>query len=112
MDRHPKDRTTDEEIDAALERAKKFDSFPRIVEAVYNPEPGFELLFLRLSDGHRLFIPKEMLSELSHATADQAKDLEIGRHGLHVWWKQLDDGLYLPEFLKHRWGKQFEELAA
>ena len=35
--------TTDEEIDAALERAKEFDSFPRILEAVYRPEPGLEI---------------------------------------------------------------------
>jgi hypothetical protein len=112
MDRHPNDLTTDEEIDAALERAKEFDSFPRILEAVYRPEPGLEFLMLRLSDGRRLLVPKEELGELKNATPEQATDLTIGPHGVDVWWPQLDDGLYLPDFLEHRWGKAQAGVAA
>ena len=103
MEQHPDDLTTDEEIDASLERAKLFESFPRIVEAQYRSEPGWECLMLRLSNGHRMLIPKEMLGELKNATAEQAADVEIGPHGVHVWWSQLDDGLYLPDFLQYRW---------
>jgi hypothetical protein len=99
------DLTTDEEIDAPLERAQAFDSFPRIVEAAYRPEPGLEFLMLRLSDGRRLLIPREELSELKDATPEQAVDLRIGTHGVDIWWPQLDDGLYLPDFLEYRWGK-------
>ena len=112
MDRHPNDRTTDEEIDEAIERAKEFDSFPRILEARYRSEPGLEFLMLRLSDGRRLLIPKEELGELKNATPEQAADLTIGTHGLDVWWPQLDDGLYLPDFLEYRWGKAQGEVAA
>jgi hypothetical protein len=112
MDRHPNDLTTDEEIDAAFERAKAFDGFPRIVEAVYRGEQGLEFLMLKLSDGHRLLIPKEALGELKDATPEQAADLEIGPHGVDIWWKQLDDGLYLPDFLAYRWGKEFVGVAA
>ena len=112
MDRHPDDLTTDEEIDAALEQAKAFDSFPKIVEAVYRAEPGLEFLMMRLSNGYRLLVPKEMLGELKNATPEQAKDLEIGPQGLDIWWKQLDDGLYLPDFLEYRWGKELQGLAA
>jgi Protein of unknown function (DUF2442) len=112
MDRHPNDLTTDEEIDAAFERAKEFASFPTIVEAVYRGEPGLEFLMMKLSDGHRLLIPREALGELKNATPEQAADLEIGPHGLDIWWTQLDDGLYLPDFLEHRWGKEFQDLAA
>jgi hypothetical protein len=104
--------TTDEEIDAALERAKEFDSFPRIVEAIYRPEPGLEFLMLRLGDGRRLLIPREELGELQHATAEQASDLKIGPNGVDIWWPQLDDGLYLPDFLEHRWGKSRRGVAA
>jgi hypothetical protein len=100
MERHPNDLTTDEEIDAALERAKDFDSFPRIVEAEFVADPKHNYLSLRLSDGQRMLIPKEMLGELKHAT-----DLMIKLQGLAVWWPQIDDGLYLPDFLEHRWGK-------
>jgi hypothetical protein len=110
MERHPNDITTDAEIDAAFERAKKFDSFPRIVEAAYHSEPGAEYLHLKLNTGQRLLIPKEQLGELKHATSEQASDLDIGKHGLHVWWPQLDDGLYLPDFLQYRWGKEVQNL--
>ena len=104
--------TTDEEIDAALERAKDFDSFPRIVEAMYRPESGLEFLMLRLSDSRRLLIPCEELGELKYATPEQASDLRIGPNGVDIWWPQLDDGLYLPDFLEHRWGKARREVAA
>jgi len=97
--------TTDEEIDAAIERAKEFDSFPRIVEAAYHPEPGLEFLMLRLTDGRRLLIPREELGELKNATPEQASELFVVPTGSAVWWPQLDDGLYLPDFLEHRWGK-------
>ena len=79
---------------------------------MYRPEPGLEFLMLRLSDGRRLLIPKEELSELKNATPEQAVDLKIGLHGLDVWWPQLDDGLYLPDFLEYRWGKDKRGVAA
>jgi len=112
MDRHPNDLTTDEEIDAAIERAKEFENEPRIVEAVYHPEPGLEFLMLRLSDGRRLLVPHEELGELKHATPEQATELVIGPHGVDIWWPQLDDGLYLPDFLEYRWGKERRGVAA
>jgi hypothetical protein len=112
MDRHPNDLTTDEEIDEAIERAKEFDSFPRIVEAAYRPEPGLEFLMLKLSDGRRLLIPREELDELKNATAEQATDLFIVPTATGIWWPQLDDGLYLPDFLEYRWGKERGGVAA
>ena len=112
MEAHPNDLTTDADIDAALESAKQFDSFPTIVQAVYRSEPELRFLMLRLSNGQRLLIPREMLGELRNATEDQAASLEIGPEGLDIWWPQLDDGLYLPDFLEHRWGKQFHGIAA
>jgi hypothetical protein len=97
--------TTDEEIEAALEEARNAPEEVTIFEARYRPEPGLEFLMLRLSDGRRLLIPKEELGELKNATPEQAADLTIGPHGVDVWWPQLDDGLYLPDFLEYRWGK-------
>ena len=112
MDRHPNDRTTDEEIDEALERAKQFDSFPRIVEAVYRPEPELECLMMKLSDGRRLLVPREELPELRNATPEQAADLTLGAQRRSIYWPQLDDGLYLPDFLEYRWGKTKGEVAS
>jgi len=104
MDRHPNDLTTDEEIDAAIEQAKQYENEPRIVEAVFRPEPELDLLMLRLNDGRRLVLPREELPELKNATPEQAANLVVGRHGRHVWWPQLDDGIYLPNLLEERSG--------
>jgi hypothetical protein len=49
---------------------------------------------------------------LKNATPEQAVDLKIGPHGVDVWWPQLDDGLYLPDFLEYRWGKGQRGVAA
>ena len=43
MDHYPNDLITDEEIDAALERAKLQSDEPRIVEATFRPERGLDL---------------------------------------------------------------------
>jgi hypothetical protein len=112
MDRHPLDLTTDEEIDQALAQAKDLGSLAHVVEASYRSDPGWACLALLWSDGHRMLIPKEMLGELKDATSAQAADVEILPGGLHLWWPQLDDGLYLPDFLEHRWGKAWSGVAA
>ena len=104
--------TTDAEIDAALEEARNAPPEVTILEAAYRGEPGLEFLMLKLSDGRRLLIPREELGELKNATVEQATDLQIGPHGVDIWWPQLDDGLYLPDFLEHRWGKVPRGVAA
>ncbi len=104
--------TTEEEIDAALEVARNAPDEPLIVQAAYHPEPGLEFLMLKLSDGRRLLIPREELGELKNATPEQATDLFIVPTATAVWWPQLDDGLYLPDFLEFRWGKERRGVAA
>ncbi len=112
MEQHPNDLTTDAEIDAALERAKAFDGYPRIVEATYRAEPGWECLMIRLDNGQRLLIPKEDLDELKGATAEQASEIALTPQRRGIWWPQLDEGLYLPDFLEYRWGKELQKVAA
>ena len=29
-----------------------------------------------------------------------------------IWWPLLDEGLYLPDFLEYRWGKEIQKVAA
>jgi len=67
---------------------------------------------LKLTDGRRLLVPREELGELKNATAEQATGLFVVPTGSAVWWPQLDDGLYLPDFLEHRWGKERRGVAA
>lgn len=101
-----KDAPTNAEVDAAVERTKDFDGGPQIVKAVYHPEPGVEMLALTLSDGCRLLLPREDLSELKNTTPEQATEVAVIHHGTAVWWPQLDDGIYFPEFLEFRWGNK------
>jgi hypothetical protein len=103
---------TDAEIEAALEEARNAPEEPLIVEATYRGEPGLEFLMLRLSDGRRLLIPREELDELKSATPEQATDLFIVPTVTGIWWPQLDDGLYLPDFLEYRWGREKRGVAA
>ena len=112
MERHPNDLTSDEQIDRAIGAAAQLTTEPQIVDAVYRGEPGLDFLMLTLSTGQRLLIPREDLPELRNATPEQAAHFIIGPHRVDLWWPQLDDGLYLPDFLKYRWHKQAESLAA
>lgn len=109
---HPRVLPTEEQIDAALEEARFAPEEPRIVEAVFRPEPGLDFLMLKLSDGRRLLIPREELGELKNATPAQASEIVIGPNGTDIYWPQLDDGLYLPDFLEYRWRRHHENLAA
>jgi hypothetical protein len=109
MDGHPNDLTTEEQLDAALERAKTYDPV-RIVEAVYRPEPGLDLFVLTLSDGRRLVYPREDLQALKGSTREQAADFVVGKNGTDIFWPQLDEGHYLPNMLEGRTGtKQWME---
>ena len=101
MDRHPNDLTTDEQIDAALERAKHYNP-PTILEATY--ERGLDLFVLKISDGRRLVFPRENLQALAGSTPEQAADFVIGPHGTDIWWPQVDEGHYLPNMLEGRTG--------
>jgi hypothetical protein len=85
---------------------------PTILEASYHTETGFDFLHLKLSDGRRLLIPKEDLPELKNASPEQAKDISLMAPYVAIWWPQIDDGLYLPEFLERRWRKVERGVAA
>ncbi len=67
------------------------------------------VLYLKLSDGRRLFVPKEELSELKNATSEQASDIVIVLQGSSLWWPQIDDGLHIQDFLEKRWHKPREQ---
>jgi len=95
--------STEQEV-AADVQAERIGNELCIVRATYHPGPGLELFSLTLSDGRRLLVPCEDLPELKGATAEQIADFTIGPHGSHVWWTQIDDGIYFPEFLEFRWG--------
>jgi len=104
MDRHPNDLTTDEEIDAALERARTAPDPPRIIEAAYHRD--LDLFVLRVSNGQRLVLPREDLQFVADGTPEQAADFTIEPRGVHIWWPQLDEGFRLEGLLEGLTGNE------
>ena len=98
--------TTDHEIDDESELVEGYTDEYYLVKVVYHPEPGLGLLELTLNDGARLLVPCEDLFELKGATPEQIADFTMEPHGVHIWWHQIDDGIYFPEFLEFRWGNK------
>jgi hypothetical protein len=96
---------SDEQIEEALEDARNAPPEIEILEAEFHSQPALEFLRMKLSDGRTLLVPREDLGELKNATTAQAKDIMILSPGVSVWWPQLDDGIYLKDFLQYRWGK-------
>ena len=37
---------------------------------------------------------------LREATPEQTLDFAVGPHGVDIWWPQLDEGIYLPNWLE------------
>lgn len=103
ISRHPNDRTTDAEIDAALEAAKELEGEPRVVAAEYVGGRA-DVVVLRLSTGGRLTIPREDLQGLEGATEAQLGEIAVWGGGISVSRPQLDVDHYLPHLLEHRYG--------
>ena len=111
-----RDLTTDEELDAALERAKLAPPRPLALSAEYNHD--LDLVMIRVDNGRRLVIPREELQGLENATPEQLSDIEIFA-GVSIGWPQLDVDHYLPYLLEgkyssERWkqARQRQEVAA
>ena len=100
---HGDDLTTQADIDAALERAKQFDHYPRILSAEY--QPAVDAFLLRLDTKRRFFVPREDLEGLENATPAQLSEIEIYA-GLSLAWPQLDVDHYLPYILQRRGGAE------
>jgi hypothetical protein len=100
--------TTDEEIEAALERARNEPAPPSILEAQYQRD--LELFILKISDGRRLVLPRENLQWVAGATQEQAAEFNLGPPGgpmgSRIWWPQLDEGHPLDALLEGRTGSE------
>ena len=96
--------TTDDELDRALEDARRLPDEPRVTSAEYKTGPGLDLLILRLNNAHRLVIPREDLQGLMQATKRQIANVEIIGNGTGLHWPELDLDYYVPNLLKHIYG--------
>jgi hypothetical protein len=96
--------TTDEQIDAALAKARLEPPQPTLASATYHRD--LDLFILHITDGRRLAIPREDIWAVRNATPDQAADFFSDPPHTDIWWPQLDEGLYIPDALEGRFGNQ------
>jgi len=92
--------TTDEEIDAALERAQLQPERPRAISAEYNA--GLDVIVIRIDNGHRLVIPREEIEGLEHATEAQLSQIDIYA-GADIDWPQLGVNHYFPYLMEGKY---------
>jgi hypothetical protein len=96
--------TTDAEIVAALEKAKRHanDPLAQTVEHI----PGLNLLIVGLSNGRRLVLPIEDLQGLGSATHEQIQKFELLGHGTGISFPDLDVDLYVPALIEGLYGNR------
>ena len=99
--------TTDEEIDAAIENARRFERFDRrVVRATYLSSTDSVLLLLENGVSHN--IPRRLLQGLSEANSDELNDIELLGRGTGLYWPALDvahlvSGLLTGVYGSARW---------
>jgi hypothetical protein len=94
---------TDCQIDAAIDRARKFAaSDRRASKAEY--ETKHDLVTLYLDDGVRVSIPRQHLQGLQGATALQLSKIQLVGGGTGLRWPRLDVDHYVPGLLNHVFG--------
>ncbi|MDQ2832247.1 MAG: DUF2442 domain-containing protein [Acidobacteriota bacterium] len=81
-------RTTNEEIDAALERAVSQPGAPAVRSVRYHRPT--EMIILSMSSGTRVAIPREEIQELKTAPQNKIAQIEIENFGTALHWPQLD----------------------
>jgi hypothetical protein len=96
--------TTDAEINRAIERARRLHEGPLAKEVEYRPEPGLDVVILKLTDGSRRMLPREDLQGLETGTPEQLARVEIVGGGTGLHWPDLDADLYVPALLRGIYG--------
>jgi Protein of unknown function (DUF2442) len=95
--------TTNQQIDSARIRARKFAASDRRVARV-EYERKLDLFTLYLDDGVRVSIPRKNLQGLQDAKPLQVSKIEILGRGTGLHWPLLDVDHYVPGLLNHVFG--------
>jgi len=95
--------TTDKKIDAALARARTFESAERrATMASYDSKN--DRITVHLSNGVMVAIPRRQLQGLQHAAARQLSRIELVGGGTGLHWPALDVDHYVPGLLNQVFG--------
>jgi hypothetical protein len=97
--------TTDAEIDAALERARKYAKYDRrVVKATYSK--ASDRLRLLLDDGVTSSIPCRLIQGLAGAQEKELGRIQVLGDGTGLLWPLLDIAHYVPALLQGIYGSE------
>jgi len=102
--------TSDAEIDAAIEAARRTEKFDRrVVRASYSE--GTDSLVLLLENGVTHSIPRRLLQGLGETRPEDMKEIELLGGGTGLYWPALDvahlvSGLLAGVYGSARWMKE------
>jgi hypothetical protein len=97
--------TTDEEIEAAIERGKIYMQNPlrpRALAVVYLPQE--DKIVLTLPTGAELAIPRKLLQGLTDADPAEVAKFELEADGAALHWESLDVDHYIPALMDGYFG--------
>lgn len=97
--------TTDAEIDAAIERGRKYAKYDRrVVKATYSkPSDNLRLVF---EDGATYTLPRARIQGLAGSTEKDLKSIQIVGNGTGLLWPRLDIAHYVPGLLAGVYGSE------
>jgi hypothetical protein len=97
--------TTEAEIDAALEQARKYEIYARrVVKAEYRK--ATDRMRLVFDDGVIHSIPRPLLQGLGDANEKELKKIQILGDGTGLLWPLLDVAHYIPKMLEGVYGTE------
>jgi vacuolar-type H+-ATPase subunit E/Vma4 len=97
--------TTDAEIDAAIERARKYAKYDRrVVKAAYSK--ATDRLRLILDDGATYSVPRLLIQGLAGAEEKALNRIQILGDGTGLLWPLLDVAHYVPGLLGGVYGTE------
>jgi vacuolar-type H+-ATPase subunit E/Vma4 len=96
---------TDAEIDAAIERGRRYAKYDRrVLKATYSKTT--DRLRLVLDDGSTVTIPRALIQGLSDASERELKRIQILSDGTGLLWPLLDVAHYVPGLLGGVYGTE------
>jgi len=97
--------TSDAEIDAAIERARRYEKYDRrVLKATYSKLT--DSLRLTFDDGSIYILPRPLIQGLSHANARELGRIQILGDGTGLLWPMLDVAHYVPGLLGGVFGSE------
>jgi hypothetical protein len=104
--------TTDAEIDAAIEQARRLEKYDRrVLRAAYSE--GADAIVLLMEKGVSFSVPRRLLQGLTEAKAEDVSQIELLGRGTGLYWPSLDvahsvSGLLAGIYGSARWMERLQ----